>query len=182
MDNLYSEQEAKQLIEGLIPDPALRRLCLNIFVDAIHEANLYGRDKWHIEPAFDGHIWLFTGSLVTCSLVEERIWFSLDRQLMESQAGEPLACDGTATNWAWEPVDLDDPTWVHLATVINGFYMPGANHLQIWPQLRRLLNESIYRAIQNSPDTGIIEERVHSPGILAYLRNELGRHVPDPPL
>jgi len=194
MYDLYSEQEAKQLIEGLIPDPRIRRICLNIFVEAIQEANRYGRDKWHVEPADDGHVWLVTGSLVTCSLGENHIWFSLDRQLAVSQAGKPLVCDGTATNWSWQlcncgyvpeaeettgkaaPCTLT-PTW-DVTTVIDGFYTPGANHAHIWPQLRRLLNESIYRTIQTPLDTG--QERLHAPGILFYVRNELDRHVPDP--
>jgi hypothetical protein len=200
MHDLYSEQEAKQLIEGLIPDPLIRRICLNMFVEAIHEANGYGRDKWHVEPACDGHVWLVTGSLVTCSLGESHIWFSLDQQLAASQAAEPLVCDGTATNWSWQlcncgyvaeaegtdssasacvrnPLNLNEPAW-DVSTVINGFYTPGENHARIWPHLRRLLKESIYRTILTPLDTGL--ERFHSPGILFYLRNELERHVPDP--
>ena len=177
MDNLSSQVEAKELIEGLIPEPAMRQLCLHMFMDAVDEANFYGSDQWYIEPAFDGHVWLITGSLVTCSLVEDRIWFSLDRQLMASQAGMPLFCDGTDANWDWEPVDLDDPTWVHAATVINGFYTPGANHTQLWPQLRRLLFESIYQSIMGPNHAGYTMPKSHSPGILTYLQQETQREV-----
>ncbi len=177
MENLNSEAEAKLLIEKLLPKPGMRQCCLQMFMDAIDEANFYGSEKWYIEPAFDGHVWLITGSLVTCSLVEDRIWFSLDRNLMDSQAGTPLVYDGSAQDWGWEPVDLDDPTWVHAATVINGFYTPGPNHDQIWPQLRRLLFESIYQSINGPQNTEYTMPRVHSPGVLAYLENETKRKV-----
>ena len=126
MKDLNNQDEAKILIEGLIPDPVMRQICLHIFMDAIDEANFYGSDQWYIEPAFDGHVWLITGSLVTCSLVEDRIWLSLDRQLLTSQAGNPLIYDGSATDWDWEPVDLDDPTWVHAATVIPAAHVTAA--------------------------------------------------------
>ena len=177
MRDLNSQDEAKHLIEGLIPDSAMRHLCLNLFMDAVDEANRYGPEQWHIEPAFDGHVWLFTGSLVTCSLVEDRIWFSLDRWLMESQAGVPLICDGSATDWRWEPVDLEDPTWVHAATVINGFYTPTQNHHQIWPQIRRLLFETIYQCIMAPNGHEYIMPKVHSPGIVTYLQQETGRKI-----
>lgn len=177
MENLESKEEAKTIIEDLIPDSEMRDLCLNMFMDAVEEANFYGRDCWYIEPAFDGHIWLITGSLVTCSLVEDRIWFSLDRKLMASQVGTPLVYDGSVDDWGWEPVDLDDPTWVHSATVINGFYTPGSNHVQIWPHLRRLLYESIYQCIMDPDCVGYVMPKVHSQGILDYLQAATQREV-----
>jgi len=177
MENLNSQEEARNLIETLIPDPDMRQCCLNMFMDAIEEANFYGADQWYLEPAFDGHIWLITGCLVTCSLVEDRIWLSLDRNLMASQVGMPLVYDSSTTDWNWEPVDLDDPTWVHVATVINGFYTPDQNHAQIWPHLRRLLFETIYQCMMNPQRSGYTMPRVHSPGILAYLQEETGREV-----
>ena len=179
MENLYSQKEAQALIEGLIPEPKMRQCCLHMFMDAIDEANSYGPNQWYIEPAFDGHIWLVTGRLVTCSLVEDRIWFSLNRQLMDFQAGTPLICDGSTEDWNWEPVDLDDPTWVHVATVINGFYTPGQNHQRIWPQLRRLLFESIYQSVLTPQNGDYTMPKVHSPGILAYVQDETQRKVRD---
>ena len=177
MDNLNSQEEAKNPIERLIPNPDMRQRCLHMFMDAIDEANFYGPDQWYLEPAFDGHIWLVTGSLVTCSLVEDRIWLSLNRQMMTSQAGLSLVYDSVTEDWDWEPVDLDDPTWVHVATVINGFYTPDPNHNQVWPHLRRLLFETIYQSIMAPDSSGYIMPKVHSPAILAYLQEETGREV-----
>ncbi len=177
MENLDSQEEAKNLIESLIPEAGMRQRCLHMFMDAIDEANFYGADQWYLEPAFDGHIWLVTGSLVTCSLVESRIWLSLNRQSMSSQAGMPLVYDGPSNDWDWEPVDLNDPTWVHVATVINGFYTPGPNHAQVWPQLRRLLFETIYQSIMSPDSSGYTMPKVHSPGILACIQEETGREV-----
>ena len=96
---------------------------------------------------------------------------------MDIQLGEQLVCDGTATNWHWQPVDLDDPAWAHMAIVINGFYTPGENHGMIWPQLRRLLFETIYRGAQTPVEE---MEKAHAPGILAYLRREIDRDLPEP--
>lgn len=177
IENINSKEKAENLIEGLIPEPRVRHLCLNMFMDAIEEANFYGPGHWYLEPAFDGHVWLVTGGLVTCSLVEDRIWLSLDRQLMASQAGTQLVYDGCAKDWNWEPVDLDDPTWFHVATVINGFYTPGPNHIQIWPQLRRLLFETIYQCIMDPYRPEDPTPSLHSPGILAYLLEKTQREV-----
>lgn len=177
MQNLDSEEEAKILIENLIPEPRMRYLCLHMFMDAIDEANFYGQDQWYLEPAFDGHIWLVTGSLVTCSLVESRIWLSLNRQLMATQSGLPLIYDSPMNDWNWEPVDPNDPTWVHIPTVINGFYTPGPKHDLIWPHLRRLLFETIYQSVMTQNSFGYVMPKVHSPGILAYIQKETGREV-----
>ena len=171
MNDLNNVVEARRLVESLLPEVQTRRVCLSMFADCVQEANLYGPESWCVMPAFDDHIWLVTGELVTCSLVENRIWFSLDRRLMETQEGEGLVCDGSATNWVWEPVDLDNPDFEHQPTFINGFYTPAENHAQIWPQLRRLVNESIYRTIM-SPN-GYQMEKVHSPALVEYIWNEL---------
>ena len=178
MENLDSLEEAKKLVENLLPDPDMRQLCLNMFMDAVEEANAYGSDAWYIEPAFDGHIWLVTGSLVTCSLVENCIWFSLDRKLMDTQVGLQLSYYGDSEeDWGWVPVDLDDPTWVHVATVINGFYTPGPNHDKIWPHLRRLMFETIYQCIMDVTRADYVMPKVHSPGLVAYLQQETGRKI-----
>lgn len=175
MENLDSLEEAQQMIESLIPNEEMRQLCLNMFMDAVEIANFYDPEGWYIEPAFDGHIWLITGSLVTCSLVEDGIWFSLDRKLMASQVGLSLVYDSNLGGWGWQPVDLDDPTWVHVATVINGFYTPSHEHDRIWPHVRRLMFETIYQCIMTPSSPGYRMPKVHSPGMLAYLLQVLDR-------
>ena len=169
---LGSEREGEQLILAILPETVIRQRCLAVFADSIAEANVYGRDKWAVvcTPA---KVRLIVGRTIVCTLVENRIWIALDSRLLEVSNQRALL--EQSTDWEWD--DTRYPEY-HQIPSRNGYYRPSEKHEQIWPAIRRLHFESVYRAAEETT----MDPRTpggHEPAILRYLRNELGRHVPD---
>ena len=75
---------------------------------------------------------------------------------------------------------LATPGWLALdIPTRNGYYLPSEDHEDIWPEIRELH----FKAIRRAADRGGLRPKTkegHSPGVLEYLRNTLGRSLPDP--
>ncbi len=75
---------------------------------------------------------------------------------------------------------LATPGWLALdIPTRNGYYLPSEDHEDIWPEIRELH----FKAIRSAADRGGLRPKTkegHSPGVLEYLRNTLGRSLPDP--
>jgi hypothetical protein len=175
-----NEGEAKQLVDWIFPENKVRhevrQACLRIFADAVAEANIYGRDKWvvkcdsnHIRLQMNGKI----KNIIVCTLAKGRIWMALDKGLLGTPNRQPLP--EKSGDWEW---DTDDYPEYPSISSRNGYYLPSEKHAKVWPGIRRLHFESIYKAASGENKPGAPQN--HSPEILKYLRNELGRHVPDP--
>ncbi len=170
---LSSESEAERLIHSILPEEGVRQRCLKVLADAISEANIYGRDRWVVTHEAS-KVRLHVGHLVVCTLEGGRVWMALDKGLLETAEHGSLL--ERSDDWAW-----GDGRYAEYRAIPsrNGYYSPSEEHAEIWPTIRRLHFESIYKAANQST----MDPRTppsHSPAILRYLRNELGRHVPDP--
>lgn len=173
--NLSSEGEAKQLILNIFRERKIgvRQKCLMMFADAIAEANIYGRDKWAVTYTAS-KVRLIVGHIIVCTLENGRIWVALDKGLLETPRHQSLL--EQLDDWTWD--DNQYPEYQQIPSR-NGYYLPSEDHAKIWPGVRRLHFEAIYRAANETT----MDQRTpegHSAEILKYLRNELGRHVPDP--
>jgi hypothetical protein len=181
---LRSEAEAERLIlpifSDAVPEPSVGQRCLAIFADAIAEANVYGRNTWavtyeerKVRPE-RSKVRLVVNHIVVCTLGGGRIWMALDKGLLETSSYRSLL--ERSQDWEW-----GKGKWAEYREIParNGYYRPSENHAEIWPKIRRLHFESIYRAVEETTMDPRTPQR-HSPGILKYLRNQLGRHVPDP--
>lgn len=184
--NIDSEQEAKRVIQSCLVDPQIRERILSMFADAIIEANVYGRDKWAVHLLGDrvrlhvGHYIIFTiHQIDTC-------WLALDKQLIDSPIKTDLSFSAS-NDWGWLPdssapepsiPNYDDRYGQPFS--VNGYYKPSDAHSQIWPKLRRLHFEFIYKAVYIGQPIQRKTQKAHSSGVLKYLRYELGRHLPDP--
>lgn len=168
-----NEGEAKHLILSILPERGIRQKCLMMFADAIVEANTYGRDKWIVNYATN-KIRLHVGHLIICTLQNGRAWIALDKGLLETSSYQSLL--EQSGDWKW-----GDGRYAEYRQIPsrNGYYLPSEEHAEIWPGIRRLHFESIYRAA-NETTMDPRTPKTHSSEILKYLRNELGRHVPDP--
>lgn len=119
-------------------------------------------------------------------VITNQVWLALDKQLVDT----PLRNDvdfRTPNNYGWTPQvgGLDqykDRFRPSESFSINGYYKPQSNekHNKIWPKIRRLHFEFIYKASIIGQSMGSDTKAIHLPGVLKYLRNELGQHVPDP--
>lgn len=170
---LSSEGEAEQLILSVLPEEDIRQKCLTVFAEAIAEANIYGRDRWAVRYT-SSKVRLYVGHPIICTLENGRIWMAIDKGLLETTRRQSLL--ERSGDWEWD-VDVY-PEYTSISSR-NGFYLPSEKHVEVWPVIRRLHFESIYKAANEStmdPRT----PKGHSSEILKYLRNELGQHVPDP--
>lgn len=172
---LSSEAEAEQLILSILPQTEIRQKCLMMLADSIAEANIYGRDKWAVTYELNGgkRVRLIVGHIIVCTLEKGRIWLALDEGLLESGYQSFLEKSG---DWEWYKGKYAK---YRAISSKNGYYLPSEKHVVIWPGMRRLHFESIYKAANGrilAPES----REGHSSEILKYLRNELGQHVPDP--
>ncbi len=174
---LSSEKEARRLVDSVLPEPDIRQKCLKVFADAIAEANVHGRDKWAVTHTTD-KVRLIVGRIIVCTLRNRPdhgpIWMALDKALLRSSDKQPpLEQSGY---WEWDNEAYPEYPLIQSR---NGYYLLSVGHAEAWPMVRRLHFESIYRAAnQTTMNPGT--PKGHSSEILKYLRNELGRHVPDP--
>ena len=170
---LDGEIDAKRLVLSILPEPVVRRRCLAVFAEAVAEANVYGRDKWAVTPT-DSKVRLQVGHVIICTLGKGRIWMALDKGLSETPKRRSSL--NQSGDWKWDSEVY--PEYPSISSR-NGYYLPSEKHAEAWPEVRRLHFEAIYRAANGRP----MDPRTpqgHSPAILRFLRNELGRHVPDP--
>lgn len=168
-----SDGEAERLVLSILPEVDVRQKCLEIFADAIAEANIYGRDKWAVVHT-SRKVRLIVGHIIVCTIVDGHVWMALDKGLLGSSNDRSLL--EQSGDWEW---DTDGYPEYPSISSRNGHYRPSEKHAEIWPAVRRLHFESIYRAA-NQTTMDPRTPQGHSPEILRHLRNELGRHVPDP--
>ncbi len=161
-----------------IVDTNNHRAVLSMLVDSIVEANLQTGGNWAVQCQRNdirltvGHYYIFV-------IDRNGIWLALDRDLIDT------------TNCLTE---LENAGWVHDERYgsykdkyqnifsVNGYYVSQSGYLMGWSsvsisQLHFAFINSIITVGQSmdsrTPNT-------HSPGVVQYLRNTLGRTVPDP--
>ncbi len=174
---LGSEDEARQLILSILPEPDIRQKCLTVFAEAIEEANRHGRHMWAVTHTKDklrlvvGHIRVQT--------VEDRPdhgpnWMALDEGLLGISNHKSLL--ERSEDWEWDVIEKPDYPRIKSS---NGYYSPSEKHAEVWPIVKPLHFESICKAANRTtmdPRT----PKGHSPEILSFIRKELGRQLPDP--
>lgn len=164
----------------LLPDQEVRRLYLSLFLEALVEANSKGANKWGVYYApGDDRLRLLVGSLIVFTIHRQGLWITLDQELLETSLWE---VDQLANSDAWH---WDTGRWSHYKRVPsrNGFYTPDpslADHLKIWPIVRQLHFAYVTRVSARFSQLRADSQQKHMPQILAYLRQELSRYVPEP--
>lgn len=171
---ISNEGGAKQHILSILPETEIRHKCLTMIADAICEANTYGRDKWVVNYA-KNKVRLHVGHIIICTLESGRIWMALDKGLLEASRSQPLL--DQSGDWKWGKED-EYPEYSSILSK-NGYYLPSEKHVEIWPEIRRLHFESVYKAANKTTMVPATRQS-NSSEILKYLRNELRQHVPDP--
>lgn len=168
-----SETEARKHVISILKESNAGHILLRMFADAISEANVHGREKWAI-TCTNSKVRLQVGHVIICTLEDGRIWMALDKSLLE--VSRRRSRFENTEDWRW-----DDSVYPEYSSINskNGYYFPSEQHEEIWPEIRRLHFESIYRAADGSSIRSSTTEG-HSSGILKYLRNTLGCRVPDP--
>jgi 5-methylcytosine-specific restriction protein A len=168
--------EIENAMVSLIPDVKRRRLCLSLFAESLIEASTYGAHKWGtycVER--DNRLRLLVGSLIVLTLHEEGMWITLDQSLLKESEAEQLL--DRSRSWLW-----DTGRWSKYARIPsrNGYYVPSNDHTQIWPIIRELHFSYIGKAACKFSRLRVDSQRKHMPQVVAYLRQILGQHIPQP--
>ena len=164
-------KSVQEIIETLLPDSTKREAYLTIFADAIVEANIHGGDKWAVH-LLDDRVRLIVGHNIICTIIDGRIWLALDQSLF------PTAKIDLNQTKEWEWDQREYPEYSSIGST-NGYYTSSSQHTNIWVEIRRLLNEAIYQAAHRRKMDPRTPDK-HNPEVLQYLRDELGKTIPDP--
>ena len=188
ISNRYSEIEAKEKIEFILPDPQIRQISLSMFAEIINEVNYHKRDFWAVTNPNPDTIWLQVGHYASFMLSDNQTWLALDKQLVDSTLPDDFDFNKPILEYGWTPQigglnqykDKFKKTPNPIS--VNGYYKPVSkkSHVEMWRKMRRLHFEFIYKVTQVGQSMGSDTKEIHIPGVLMYLRNELGIHVPDP--
>jgi hypothetical protein len=150
----------------------MRRRCLEAFADAVVEADHHSEGLWAI-TCTEEKIRLQVGRVIICNIAVERMWMALDRDSLARGGKEALL--ERSKSWQWSS---KDSRYREIPTR-NGYYLPSEDHEDIWPEIRELHFNAIRRAAERGGLRSRTKEN-HSPGVLEYLKNTLGRSLPDP--
>ncbi len=172
--NPNSEKDAATVFDRVLPSGQAGQTLMSMFAEAIREANIQGRHCWATRYTGD-RVRLYVQHLIVFTLIDGEGWLALDDELIGEDEAETLS---TAPSWRW-PGPNEEYGAYKLVATRNGYYSPAENHQQLWPMLRRLHFSTIYWAARKTTMDPRTREG-HSSGVLKYVRNNLGKHVPDP--
>jgi len=175
MSRINQVIEVDRVIKYLLPDEKKRKLCLEMFVEAIIYANSQGGDKWGIYYLPD-RVRLLVGSLIAFTIVRNNIWLALDDQLLEASEQYQHLLE-ESDSWQW---DIDGYLRYKVIRSKNGYYTPAENHVTMWPIIRALHFEYINKVAEKYTKLRRDSQAINNPVVLDYLHNELEKSVPYP--
>jgi hypothetical protein len=184
-----SETVAREVIEDLLPNPTSRSIGLQILAHSIHYAHNEDDRRWAITlcPGGEKSVRLTVGMVFVWNISERtrsEIAITVDgiAQELEPIQGylhpQDIVALQSVKRVPAEPVDnapgfssSPEAVWCQFNTrdVEHAWPLVKASHERLLKTLATgRLNASVISA--------------HSPGVLKYLRNSLGRDIPDPNL
>jgi len=160
-----AEASARQVLERLIPDRALRRICAEFLAFYLEAAHTIEPNAWAV-TLFPNRVRLNIGKVQAFVIAADSVYLLLDRQsLDQTERGRLKELGETALQ-----------RYDSLRGVFDIELVP-AQLRAAGPIIQHAAPPIIERAarIRRTP-----YYRTHSPGVLAYLRSFLGREVPNP--
>lgn len=161
-------QAVHDFFTTVFPDPDYRLRCLNILADAIEEAHGVGESTWVITtPKNYDRIHLNVGVYQQLSFRKGRIGVRQDLGMVTEEMRSALK--GRVT---WGPGGNKAIASSGWATIVPEHFA------EVWPQLYTPYMEHLRKAYQLAPTSPFRQH--HSPEVVEYLRNTLGRSLLDP--
>lgn len=158
---------AREVIEALYPDAALRQVLLTAFADSIDAAHAAGPAAWEITLKVSARIVrLNVGAMLAFDLRAGEVVL-----VVESDGVEPDLRDELRRTEAWGErfAIIENARLVHLGPESFG---------RLWPRLEAGHRSVLARAAARH--TRSPWARAHSPAVIEYLSRELGRALPQP--
>jgi hypothetical protein len=166
-----SEHTARSVVEKLYPDPAVRLEVLRILAASIGHAHSVGPRAWQL-TLHHANFRLIVGQARILDGLMEKLFLVVDGRALDPALQEQIAAIGTI-----EPDSLKSLK-SPLAVTITGAQLQGMTGRPFFPALQ----EAHFRAIDEARAkfSAAPFARAHSPGLLKYMRAQLGEDIPDP--
>lgn len=167
--------EVRKLIEQSLPDPEIRKQYLNLFADTIVEANRIAPNNWGVSM-YNGAIRLNVGGVIVWTLSRSgpkdrpavQVWLVVDSHGLSVEGQKVL--DGGKK---WEKPDYPIPG-------AAAYYLDTKGLIAGWPVLREAAWGFLRKATLTTKEFRKPSRKAYAPEVIAYLRQELGRSLPEP--
>ena len=169
-DPRQSADAARAAVEAIYPDPAVRLTCLTLLADAVERAHAVSPASWGV-TLHPNRVRLNVGEAQASVLRVGGPYLVLDRDALDPPLRQRV--DAEMAGGPWSGAVYASMPYAY------GAHLPSARLEELLP----LVREAHLRFVERSAGqvrTRIAFYRSHSPGVLAYLREELGRDLPDP--
>lgn len=157
---------AKMVLEQLIPDVEIRRRCLNLMADYVLTAHELSPATWEI-TLFKDLVRLNIGTIQTFVISSTGIYTVLDADSLSAEEKQVLVGQGNSPQQLYTSVS---------ATYDIQFPADALGNVETL--IRKAYKPLVMRAFEGAKRT--MYYKSHSPGVVAYLREFLGREIPDP--
>jgi predicted RNA-binding protein with PUA-like domain len=165
--NRKNKDVAREVLERLLPDESTRRLCLRSLADSVEEAHRTAEASWSV-TLFPDHVRLNVGPIEVFVIRQDETYLLLDKETLSAEVRTSVKDAAREIYPEGYPAVPNSSAWAVSAVDI----------LSALPTLKNTHLRLIKRAAERRKIT--VWQRSHSPGVLAYLREFLGRALPDP--
>lgn len=164
-----------KVVKSLIPDENIREKCLKIFSECLIKADESGSTKWGVHVKKD-RIRLLVGSLIVCTVIKDKIWMALDREMLES-TGSVRDIIESSGYWTWDTEDY--PEYSQVPT-LNGYYEVIDESFYLWAELKKLHFELIRKTGEKYKNLQVKSQKHHEPALIAYIQDTYDLSLPLP--
>lgn len=167
--------EVARVVASIIPDNEFRTRYLELFLEALLEANRHGRNKWGAYCE-NGRVRLLVGKLIVFTIHRNGVWITLDKPLLDKCLIDQRALADCA-DWRW---DTGRYAEYRVVPSKNGYYTPSESHAKIWPTIRELHFTYLDNVARKFAQLNSRSQAKHTPALLCYLHQTLNQPVPEP--
>lgn len=161
----------RQELAGLYPDPAVRRLCLETLADTIDIAHQCGPGSWTVAFPVPGLLRMNVGKIEVCVFRHSELYLVLDAEALSP-------ADWAVVEGALSDLPEAGPQY-RSAPFARGCTLSLHSLAERLPHTRAALQAAVRRAAGGTFG-GTPYAHVHQPYLIEYLREELGRNLPQP--
>lgn len=163
---------ARAVLERILPDPARRTAVLSAFADAIEQVHQTAPNLWSVTLHRD-RCRLVIGRGLGCTIHASSLWMQLAREGLTAR--DKAALD-RSPEWRWS----DSDEGLKTVQLVHGHYALEDPESSIWPVIFRQNGRAMDFLVSHSRVLHGASAPAFSPGVIAYLSEELRRPLPMP--
>jgi MoxR-like ATPase len=166
--DLKAVESVRRTAEQVIPDPVVRIKRLELMANSIELAHTTAPLSWSTRQVKGESFLLYVANLVAFQLHPHRLYIVLDKDALDEEQRALLDDAGIEDGYSFESVPFS-----------YGISIPTERIDELFPQVRNSHESFIERAAR-MVRTRSHYHQIHQPEVIQYLREELGRDLPQP--